>query len=141
LKPHGPIHLALSGRAVSTRRYGALRDIRRMIVRSAYTELRHSKARLAFAVAAMLAVFVAPPLFALFGSGASRMLGLVAWVAMALAFVPMLRFYRRSPAWGLALPAIASAYLAMTLESAYAHLRGRGGEWKGRVRQPAAGTR
>jgi hopene-associated glycosyltransferase HpnB len=133
LKPRGPVHLALSERAVSVRRYGAFRDIRRMVVRSAYTELRHSPARLAFVVVAMLIVFVAPPLFALFGSGVARGLGLVAWVAMALAFVPTLVFYRRSPAWGCAFPAIAAAYLAMTLESAYAHWRGRGGEWKGRI--------
>jgi hopene-associated glycosyltransferase HpnB len=133
VKPRGPIHLALSGRAVSVRRYGAFRDIRGMIVRSAYTELRQSPARLAFVAVSMLIVFVAPPLFALLGSGVARALGFVAWAAMALAFVPMLVLYGRAPAWGLALPAIAAAYLAMTLESAYAHLRGRGGAWKGRI--------
>jgi hopene-associated glycosyltransferase HpnB len=138
LKPHGAIHIALSKRAVSVRRYGAFRDIRRMIVRSAYTELRHSPARLAFAVVSMLIVFVAPPLFALLGSGLGRALGVVASVAMAIAFVPMLRFYRRSAAWGFALPAIAAMYLAMTLESAYAHWRGRGGEWKGRIGHAAS---
>ena len=31
--------------------------------------------------------------------------GLAAWLLMALTFQPMLRFYRRSPLWGLALPA------------------------------------
>jgi len=31
------------------------------------------------------------------------------------------------------LPAIAAAYVAFTLESAYQHARGRGGSWKGRV--------
>ena len=56
---------------------------------------------------------------------------------MAVAFVPMLAFYRRSRLWALALPAIAAAYLAMTIESAYAHLCGRGGEWKGRIAQGA----
>ncbi len=137
LKPQGPLHLALSQRVASTRRYGAFRDIRRMIVRSAYTELRHSPARLAFVVVSMLIVFVAPPLFTLFGSGVARVLGFVAWVAMAVAFVPMLAFYRRSRLWALALPAIAAAYLAMTIESAYAHLCGRGGEWKGRIAQGA----
>jgi hypothetical protein len=44
-----------------------------------------------------------------------------------------LRFYRRSPLWGLALPLIALAYMAFTLDSAYQHVRGRGGLWKGRV--------
>ena len=36
------------------------------------------------------------------------------------------------PAWGLALPAIAATYVLFTFDSAYQHLRGRGGAWKGR---------
>jgi hypothetical protein len=44
-----------------------------------------------------------------------------------------LRFYRRSPLWGQALPLIGLAYMAFTLDSAYQHVRGRGGLWKGRV--------
>ena len=52
---------------------------------------------------------------------------------MALSFQPMLRFYRRSPLWGVALPAIAGAYTLFTLQSAVAVWRGRGGLWKGRA--------
>jgi hypothetical protein len=52
---------------------------------------------------------------------------------MALAFQPTLRYYEQSPFWGLALPAIASAYMVFTIDSAYQHFRGRGGMWKGRV--------
>ena len=59
-------------------------------------------------------------------------------VATQLAFVPMLAFYRRSPMWAVALPAIAAAYVALTIDSAFQHLRGRGGEWKGRVGPRAA---
>jgi hypothetical protein len=44
-----------------------------------------------------------------------------------------LRFYRLSPLWGAALPAIAALYLLFTLDSAYQYVRGRGGRWKGRV--------
>ena len=56
---------------------------------------------------------------------------------MALAFQPILRFYRLSPLWGLALPAIAALYLLFTLDSAWQHWRGRGGFWKGRAQAPA----
>jgi hypothetical protein len=52
---------------------------------------------------------------------------------MTLSFVPVVRFYRRSPLWALALPGIAFAYMVFTLDSAYQHARGRGGLWKGRV--------
>jgi hopene-associated glycosyltransferase HpnB len=140
VKPHGAIELTLSRRVTSTRSYGAYREIRRMIVRSAYTELRHSPWRLAFVIVSMLVVFVAPPLLAIFCSGATRALALAAWTCMTLAFLPMLAFYRRSPLWSLALPVIAAAYLVMTLESALAHLRGRGGEWKGRVQAASDGS-
>ena len=60
---------------------------------------------------------------------------------MAALFVPMLRRYRVPAWWAFALPAIATVYLAFTVESAYQHLRGRGGAWKGRINGPTVGTR
>jgi hypothetical protein len=52
---------------------------------------------------------------------------------MALAFQPILKFYRVSPLWGLALPPIGIVYGLFTLDSAIQHWRGRGGMWKGRA--------
>jgi hypothetical protein len=52
---------------------------------------------------------------------------------MAVCFQPMLRFYRRSPLWGVALPAIGVVYGAATALSAWQHIQGRGGMWKGRA--------
>ena len=49
------------------------------------------------------------------------------------AFQPTLRFYQLSRLWGFALPAIALEYILFTLDSAYQYVRGRGGNWKGRV--------
>ena len=60
---------------------------------------------------------------------------------MAIAFQPTLRFYRISPLWGLLLPAIALAYMILTLDSAYQKVRGRGGLWKGRIQANATGAR
>jgi hypothetical protein len=45
----------------------------------------------------------------------------------------MLRFYRVSPLWGLALPAIGLAYTVFTVQSAVQMWRGQGGQWKGRA--------
>jgi len=133
LKSHGPIWLGLTRRVHSVRACATIGEIRGMIVRSAYAQLCFSPWWLAFATAAMLVVYVAPPLLALLGSGIPRLLGVFAWVLMTLAFQPTLHFYRVSPWWGVALPAIAASYLLFTLESAYRYIRGRGGEWKGRV--------
>jgi hopene-associated glycosyltransferase HpnB len=133
IKPLAPISLGLTRLARSRRPYPAFADIRRMVSRSAYDQLGYSPLLLAGTVAGMALFYVAPPLLALFGGGVTRGLGIAAWAVMAAAFQPILRFYRRSPLWGVALPAIAVAYVAFTLDSAYQHARGRGGLWKGRV--------
>jgi hopene-associated glycosyltransferase HpnB len=138
LKPHGPIWLGLTERVRSIRPYPALADIRRMVARSAYAQLHYSPLLLLATVAGMAVTYLAPPLLAIFGSGVARLIGLVTWALMALAFQPTLRFYRLSPLWGLALPAIALQYLLFTLDSAYQYVRGRGGSWKGRAQANVA---
>ena len=137
LKRQGPIRLSLSERVTSIRPYPTIAEIRRMVVRSAYAQLRHSPLLLAVALAGLAVVFVVPVLAALFGHGAAQIFGLLAWAIMAVAFQPTLRFYGLSPLWGPILPAIALVYMAFTLESAYQSVRGRGGLWKGRVQSRA----
>ena len=132
LKHRGPIWIGLTDRVHSVRAYPAVGDIRRMVSRTAYAQLNYSPLLLAGTVAGLAVTYLAPVLFALFATGIARVLGVAAWLMMAVAFQPTLRFYRLSPLWGLALPAIAAAYMAFTLDSAYQHARGRGGMWKGR---------
>ena len=104
-----------------------------MVSRTAYAQLRYSPLLLAGTVLGLALTYLAPVALALFADGLAQYLGLVAWLLMAFAFRPTLRFYRLSPLWGLALPAIAAIYMAFTLDSAYQHARGRGGMWKGRA--------
>jgi hopene-associated glycosyltransferase HpnB len=133
LKTQGPIWLGLTQQAHSIRAYPGFDDIRRMVARSAYAQLRYSPLILAGVLAGMGLTYLAPPLLALFGSGAARIMGLAAWLLMAIAFQPVLRFYRVSPLWGVALPAIAFCYTLFTLDSGLQYWRGKGGLWKGRV--------
>jgi hopene-associated glycosyltransferase HpnB len=140
LKEQGPIWLGLTRRAASLRPYGGFPKIGRMISRSAYAQLGYSPLALAGTVAAMLLVYIAPPLLALLADGPARWLGVSAWLVMAVTFQPMLLFYRRSPLWGLALPAIGAAYAFFTVQSAIEFWRGRGGLWKGRVQAMAGDT-
>jgi hopene-associated glycosyltransferase HpnB len=133
LKGQGPIGLSLTRRAVSLRSYEGLSDIGRMVSRSAYAQLDYSPLLLAGTVVGMAITYLVPAQFALFGSGTAQAAGLAAWLLMAMAFQPVLRFYRVSPLWGVALPAIAGAYTIFTLQSAIAVWRGHGGLWKGRV--------
>jgi hopene-associated glycosyltransferase HpnB len=133
LKAQGPIWLGLTERVHSTRPYPDVEDIRRMVSRSAYAQLRYSPLLLAGTVVGMALTYLAPPLLTVFGSGPARWLALLAWGLMALSFVPTLRLYRRSLLWGPALPAIALCYMLFTLDSALQFARGKGGLWKGRV--------
>ncbi len=133
LKAIGPIWLGLTERAESIRPYNEFVDIRRMVSRSAYAQLRYSPWLLAGTVLSMLLVYALPPLAALWGSGLAREGGFAIWATMAAMFAPMLLFYGRSPLWGVGLPLIALTYLAFTVDSAWQHAMGRGGMWKGRI--------
>jgi hopene-associated glycosyltransferase HpnB len=137
LKKVGPVWLGLTDRSRSIRPYDTLADVRRMIARSAYAQLRYSPLLLAATIAMMVLTFIAPPLLAIFATGLTRYLGIVVWLAMTISYIPTLRFYRLSPLWSLALPGIAALYLYYTIISAYDHMRGRGGQWKGRIHADA----
>jgi len=132
MKGQGPIWLGLTNRSISLRRYD-FRDIHLMVSRSAYAQLSYSPLLLAGTVIGMVLVYAAAPFAAVFAHGPAQIAGIAAWALMALAFAPMLRFYRLWPLWGLALPLIGALYGAFTLDSALQHWRGRGGMWKGRA--------
>ncbi|MBS0469816.1 MAG: glycosyltransferase [Proteobacteria bacterium] len=133
LKAQGPIWLGLTERASSIRPYAGLQEIRRMIARSAYAQLGYSPLALAGTLLGMIVVYVAAPYFALFTRESPQASGILAWAAMALAYQPILKFYRASPLWGAAMPLIGLIYSLFTLDSAIQHWRGRGGMWKGRA--------
>jgi hopene-associated glycosyltransferase HpnB len=134
VKEGGPIWLGLSRETRSLRRYPALGDIWRMVARTAYAQLGYSPVALAATVLGLALTFVAPVAVSLSG-GESATLGVAAWAAMAVAFLPTLRLYGRSPGWAPLLPLIAIVYLAATVDSARRHWLGKGAEWKGRIQQ------
>ena len=133
MKPQGAIWLGLTERARSLRGYEKVRDVGRMVARSAFAQLRYSTVLLMGTIAGLAVTFVAPPLVLVLGTGEARLAASLAWLCMAVSFQPMLRFYRRSPLWGLALPLVALFYGAFTVASAVQFWRGRGGRWKGRI--------
>jgi hopene-associated glycosyltransferase HpnB len=133
LKRHGPISIALTERVASVRAYPAIGDIRRMVSRTAYAQLRYSPLLLVGTVIGLALTYLAPVGLAIFAGGWPQFIGIFVWLLMAFAFRRTLRFYRLSIAWAPALPAIAAMYMAFTIDSAYQHARGRGGMWKGRA--------
>jgi hopene-associated glycosyltransferase HpnB len=134
LKGNGDaIWLGLTRRAVSIRPYPRFANVRAMVSRSAYAQLRFSPLLLLGTLLGLTLVYLAPLLLALFGPHPARWIALCAWAAMTLAFAPTVRFYGLSWAWSLLLPAIAACYMGFTLDSAVKHAAGRGGAWKGRM--------
>jgi hopene-associated glycosyltransferase HpnB len=133
LKSHGPISITLTDRVHSIRAYPEVGEIRRMVSRTAYAQLRYSPLLLAGTVLGLALTYLAPVALALFATGVPQFIGIFVWLLMALAFRPTLKFYRLSTLWAPALPLIAAMYMAFTLDSAYQHARGRGGMWKGRA--------
>ena len=132
-KAGGRIWLGLTGGATSTRSYQSFREIEKMISRTAFRQLNHS-ALLLFGVLAGLALtYILPVALTLTGKPVYAALGVTAWVLMTAAYLPMVRYYRESFLWAVALPAIAAFYAAATFHSAYKYWMGRGGEWKGRA--------
>ncbi|CAJ96949.1 Glycosyltransferase, catalytic subunit of cellulose synthase and poly-beta-1,6-N-acetylglucosamine synthase [Cupriavidus necator] len=133
IKPGGAIRLDLADDSVSLRPYNDWRSLWDMIARSAYTQLRYSPPLLAGAVAGMVLTYLVPPVLAL---GWRLWPAWLAWGAMTLAYLPMLREYRQ-PAWlAPLLPVTALFYLGATIDSARRYWLRRGGQWKGRAQAP-----
>jgi hopene-associated glycosyltransferase HpnB len=137
MKAQGAIWLGMSERVLSLRPYPKVEDIRCMVARSAYAQLRYAPLLLLGTVFGMSFLYLMPPVLILTASSPACLFAAAAYGLMALSFQPTLRFYHRSRLWGLALPLIAAVYLGFTLDSAYQHGAGRGGLWKGRVQAQA----
>ncbi|WP_432261208.1 glycosyltransferase [Cupriavidus sp. TMH.W2] len=133
IKPGGAIRLDLADDSVSLRPYDDWRSLWDMIARSAYTQLRYSPLLLAGAVAGMVLTYLVPPVLAI---GWRLWPAWLAWGAMTVAYLPMLREYRQ-PAWlAPLLPVTALFYLGATIDSARRYWLRRGGQWKGRAQAP-----
>ena len=104
-----------------------------MISRTAFNQLRHSYVVLGATLLGLVVTYLAPPLFLLARAPVMVGFGAAAWLLMTASYLPMVRFYRLSPAYALTLPAVALFYSAATVHSAIQYAAGRGGRWKGRA--------
>ncbi len=129
--------LGLAETARSIRPYAGLGAIWDMVARSAYTQLRHNPLLLLGTLVGMFATYLAPPLLVLglpwHGQIPAALIAALAWLAMTLTVLPVLRLYGQGLWLAPLLPLAALLYSVMTFDSALRHWRGRGGAWKGRV--------
>jgi hopene-associated glycosyltransferase HpnB len=137
--------LGLDPEIESVRRY-SFRDLWRMVARSAFVELGYRYWTVPIVMLG-LAFFFAGPSMIVVASIPAIVLdigGAAPWIAFALAalagiletfaLLPWVRHHRIRYAmnWAIAFPLAALLYGAMTVGSAWDHLRGRGSAWKGR---------
>lgn len=128
------IWLGLSDSVTSSRAYRSLADFRRMVTRTAFTQLRFSALLLVLVVVIMSVLFIAPfPALAWSSEAWGRAAGAASIAVMSAVYWPTIRFYRLSPVWVLTLPLAAVLFLAMTVESAWQFWRGVTARWKGRA--------
>jgi hopene-associated glycosyltransferase HpnB len=134
VKSHGfKIWLGLTHSVKSIRGYRRLKEIRDMVARSAFSQLRYSFGRLILCTLALLLIYLIPAASLASSSNTVRVLSAASLAIMFVTYLPILRFYRRSWAWALCLPFIAALFLAMTWLSAMRYWRGEQTRWKGRI--------
>jgi hopene-associated glycosyltransferase HpnB len=141
----GRLWLGLAEGTRSLRVYRDLAPIWMMVARSAFTQLRYSALLLMGTAFGMILLYLVPPALVLaaplHGDAVAASLAALAWLLMAIAYLPTVRYYRQPLASALTLPAAGLLYLGMTLDSARRHWWGHGSRWKGRDygRQEATG--
>jgi hopene-associated glycosyltransferase HpnB len=137
-KSGGRIWMGLTRMSVSLRAYGSFGEIRDMIARTAFTQLRYSAPALLGTLVGMSFTYIAPVVVLFARDSIAHILGAAAWTLMSMSFLPTVRFYRLSPFWAPLLPLAATFYSHATWLSAVRYWHGRGGEWKGRAQAPRA---
>jgi hopene-associated glycosyltransferase HpnB len=129
----GTTWLGLADMSSSLRPYQSFRQIREMIARTAFNQLKHSMWLLMGTVVGLLSTFVLPIALLVSGSSAVTVLAAIAIALMLGSYLSMLRYYKLSPIWSLGLPLSACFYMWAVVQSAWGFYRGHGGQWKGRV--------
>jgi hopene-associated glycosyltransferase HpnB len=129
----GAIWMGVTNETASIREYNTFAQIRAMISRTAFAQLKHSPLLLALTTIGMAVIFLAPPLLLLTLHPLAAIFGLAAWLLMMMSYAPAVQFYGRSAAWTPLLPLVALFYISATIDSALSYWTGRGGVWKERV--------
>jgi hopene-associated glycosyltransferase HpnB len=130
------IWMGLTRSSISLRPYGTFAEIRDMIARTAFTQLRYSAPLLFGTLIGMLLIYAAPIALLFSHDRLAEIVSSATWLLMTLSFAPTVRFYKLSPLRALLLPFAALFYSYATWLSAARYWLGRGGQWKGRAQAP-----
>jgi hopene-associated glycosyltransferase HpnB len=132
-KSGGKIWMGLTRASVSLREYRTFAEIRDMIARTAFAQLRHSVLLLVATLAGLFATFWLAWILFLTGNDPAWITASTAISIMTTVFLLTVSFYGISPLWSFTLPLAAAFYAYATCLSAARHWLGRGTQWKGRT--------
>jgi hopene-associated glycosyltransferase HpnB len=128
----GKIWMGITRKSLSLRAYHTLREVRDMIARTAFTQLRYSPLFFLATLLGLALTYLAPVALLFVTDTQTRTISLATWLVMASLFLPTVRFYRVNPLWAPLLSATAAFYAYATLLSVIRYYSHRGAHWKGR---------
>ena len=131
-KSGGKIWMGFTRASVSLRSYGTFAEIRDLIARTAFTQLRYSSLLLLATLVALFAIYLLPLISFFGGEDPAWFLAATAICLMAVSFGVTVRFYNLKFFWAMTLPVAATFYAYATCVSAVRFWFGRGAQWKGR---------
>lgn len=132
----GRIWMGVTRKSVSLRYYSSFGEIRDLIARTAYTQLKYSPLLLLGTLLGLFVTYFVPVVLLFSSQPVVWRMSLAAWALMAATYLPITRFYNQSPLWAITLPISAAFYAYATWLSALRYWLGRGGQWKGRAQAP-----
>lgn len=108
-----------------------------MVARTAFTQLNYSTLLLIGTILGMFITYLISPiafLYSLYSLNIPLLIiSLITLLLMALSYYPTVKLYQLPIFYSFCLSAIAFLYTLMTIDSAFRHWQGKGGQWKGRV--------
>jgi hopene-associated glycosyltransferase HpnB len=128
----GKIWMGLTRSSLSLRSYKTFSEIRDMIARTAFTQLRYSTLLLFGTLIGLTVTFLLPVALTFSSNPYVWPSALAAWCLMTASFLPTVTFYRLRPLLAPLLPLAALFYFYATWLSAVRYWLGKGGQWKGR---------
>ena len=132
-KKGNPIWIGLTKLVESQRSYDKLKEIWKMVSRTAYEQLNYSIFFLVISILGMFTIYLLPFLNLIIQSDYYfKIINLISINLMIISFIPTARFYNLGFVFYLSLPFSSFIYMLMTISSAYNYYFKSGNIWKGR---------
>jgi hopene-associated glycosyltransferase HpnB len=139
-KSGGKIWMGLTRASVSLREYRTFAEIRDLIARTAFAQLRNRFPLLVATLAGLFVTFWLAWILFFTGNDPAWIMASTAVALMTTTFLLTVLFYGLPPYWAFTLPLAAAFYGYATCLSAVRYWLGRGGQWKDRAQSPRRRT-